>query len=505
MSVQEKTIKHSLHLLAKSSAIVLLGVICSKLFSYVYKVLIARSFGPETYGLFSLAFIIIGLGVTLASLGLFEGVVRFISLYRTKRPALIMPLLRWARHIVGFTSLFLAGLLFLFAPALAELFHTPALTLYLRVMACTLPFMVLANLSLSFIRAHERIREYSFVTNIIQNGARVFFLGTLLLMGITTQAVLISYTAGAIIFYLCAKRIAQSIHLLTKKNNASSLTSAKSALWRYSFPLIFIGVLGNLFYWIDSLVIGYYLTVTEVGLYNAAFTIASLFGVASEMFMQLFFPLIVREYAKRKYDVIQEVSKQVSKWIFVINVPLFILAFCFPGALLNVLFGEAYLSSAGALRILASGNLIACLFIALGGNLLSMQGKTRWLLGNTVLVSLINFSLNIYLVPRYGLEGAALGTVISWLTLCGLLLYEIQKTLGFIPIRRTFLRVVLASLFPTLLLFLLREHIPLTFLPLLGVILLFFSIYLVLVIKGGCLDRYDRDVLQTLERKLPFL
>lgn len=506
MRSQEKQITGSLHVLAKSSAIVLLGVVLSKLFSYLYKVLIARSFGPETYGLFSLALIIVGLLITLASLGLIEGLLRFVTLYRVKKPGFILPLTHFASRIVGGTAVLCAILLFFFAPWLADLFHTPALTLYLRVMACTLPFMALTGISLSLVRAHERISQYSFVTNIVQNGARLFFLGLLLLVGVKTNAVLISYTAGAIVFYLCARRIARRIILLkTKKRDDSKLSSLKQSLWRYSFPLILVGVIGNLFYWVDSLVIGYYLTVTQVGFYNAAFTIASLFGLASEMFMQLFFPLIVREYAKNNYSLIQEVSKQVSKWIFIINVPLFILAFCFPGALLNALFGEAYLSSAGALRILAFGCLFSSLFMALGGNLLSMQGKTRWLLGNTLLVSVINLALNIYLVPRYGLEGAATGTVLSWLVLCGLLLYEIHRTLGFIPIRRTFLSVLVVSLLPTGLLFFARERIPLTLAPLIGVIGLFFFVYLFLVILGGCLDRYDRDVLQTLERKLPFV
>lgn len=506
MASSETAVKGSLRLLAKSSAIVLLGVVLSKLFSYLYKVVIARSFGPETYGLFSLAFIIVGLVITLASLGLVEGLVRFVTLYRKKNPSFIAPLTRWASRIVGGTALLLAVLLFWGAPQLAELFHTPALTLYLRVMACTLPFMALANLSLSFVRAHERISQYSFVTNIVQNGARVFFLGLLLLIGVKTNAVLISYTAGAIMFYLCARSIARGITLIrTNEQNEQGLSSLKRALWHYSLPIIFVGVIGNLFYWVDSLVIGYYLTVSQVGFYNAAFTIASLFGLASEMFMQLFFPLIVREYAQKNYTLIREISKQVSKWIFIINVPLFILAFCFPGALLNALFGEAYLSSAGALRILAFGCLFSSLFMALGGNLLSMQGKTRWLLGNTLLVSVINLLLNIYLVPRYGLEGAAWGTVLSWLVLCGLLLYEIHKTLGFVPIRRTFLSVVVVSLIPTALLFFARERIPLTLVPLMSVIGLFFLVYLCLVILGGCLDRYDRDVLETLERKLPFL
>ena len=50
----------NLKLIAKSSVIVFAGIFLSKIFTYLYRIIIAREFGPEAYGLFSLALVISG-------------------------------------------------------------------------------------------------------------------------------------------------------------------------------------------------------------------------------------------------------------------------------------------------------------------------------------------------------------------------------------------------------------------------------------------------------------
>ena len=74
-----------LNLIAKSSLIVLLAVLISKILTYVYRIVIVRVYGPEVYGVFSLAIIIFTISITLASLGLYEGLLRYIPFYRGRK------------------------------------------------------------------------------------------------------------------------------------------------------------------------------------------------------------------------------------------------------------------------------------------------------------------------------------------------------------------------------------------------------------------------------------
>ena len=82
---ENKQFEKSLLLIVTSSSIFLIGLILSKIFSYVYQIIIARIFGPETFGLFYLSTMIVGLLGAFASLGLLEGLLRYISFYRGKK------------------------------------------------------------------------------------------------------------------------------------------------------------------------------------------------------------------------------------------------------------------------------------------------------------------------------------------------------------------------------------------------------------------------------------
>ena len=99
-------INHPLKLLAKSSLIVFVGLIFSKFFTYIYKIIIARYFGPEIYGLFSLVLIIFLWVGAFASLGLSEGILRYIPFYRGKKELnKIKYILRFSIIVLIFSSI----------------------------------------------------------------------------------------------------------------------------------------------------------------------------------------------------------------------------------------------------------------------------------------------------------------------------------------------------------------------------------------------------------------
>ena len=81
----QKKLDNSLKLVVKTSLIGLFGILIAKVFAFIYRTLIARSFGPEVYGLFSLSLIIIAWFVSFSSLGLSEGLLRYISIFRGKK------------------------------------------------------------------------------------------------------------------------------------------------------------------------------------------------------------------------------------------------------------------------------------------------------------------------------------------------------------------------------------------------------------------------------------
>src|SRR3989344_9480479 len=82
---EEHELNSSLRLVARSSIIVFIGLFIAKILSYIYRIIVAREFGAEAYGLFSLALMAAGWIGVLAVFGLNDGLLRYISIFRGKK------------------------------------------------------------------------------------------------------------------------------------------------------------------------------------------------------------------------------------------------------------------------------------------------------------------------------------------------------------------------------------------------------------------------------------
>jgi len=515
MKSNRSGLENNLKLIAKTSFIVFVGLVISKILGYAYRVIIARSLGPEIYGLFNLSIMIIGLFVTIASLGLSDGLVRYLSIYRErKQEDKLNYIFKISLWITSITSIVSGLILFIFANFISiSIFHEPQLIIYLQILSIAVPATVLMSVFLSVLRAYEKIEYYSFIFNILQNIFRVSLLILLLVLGIKTNAIPLSYTFGMIltvvVTYYFTNRLVPNI-FITRIKNLRNRKPILKELFNYSIPLTFHGLLITLFFWVDSFSLGYYKTVFEVGIYGAATAIALLLNLVPEIFSQLFFPLISKEYSKGNKKLVKELSKQVGKWIFIFSLPAFLLIIIFPGAALNILFGSDYLPATNALRILAFGALLSTMgFIS--NQLLSIIGKSKLVLFNSLIAVIVNFILNAFLVPMNkiagidnasGINGAAIATLISLILFNLLFIIQAYRNTLILPFRRKMLSVLILSIIPTLLLLYVRKINESRGLFYIGIMcLLFFIIYFVLMFIFKAFDRNDLLIIRKVFEK----
>lgn len=510
-------VNNSLKLLVKTSVIVFIGLLISKILGYTYRIIIARYFGPETYGLFSLAIVISGWFIAVSALGLSEGLLRFIPLYRGKKEyEKIKYLFRYILIILTITSI-LSGLLLFFLSGIiaTNIFHNSGLIIFLRIFSILVPASVIGYPFLAALRAHEEIPWYSFIFNIAQNVIKVAFIGLFVLLGIIANDIVAwSYLIGVasilLIGYLVCKY--KIPHIFYKDRLAEEdKILLKREIFSYSIPILFYSLISTIFYWIDSFSIGIYKSAIEVGFYNAAVPLAMVLGIAPELFMQLFFPMITREYSKRNIGLIEELSKQVSKWILLVNLPALALMLVFPGAFINIFFGSQYLVAQNALRILVIGSFISSLFIV-SNNLVSMIGKSKLVLMNIVIASAINLALNSILVPMQkigfidnslGLNGAAIATLVSVIVFNLLFVFQAYKHLSIVPLRKKMLNLVISAGIATSLLFYARTIINSNDLLTLSLLIFaFLAIYIGLIFATKSLDENDFMIIKSIWKKV---
>ncbi len=504
----EIEINKSLNLLAKGSFIVFIGVFLSKTLTYLYKFIIARSFGPESYGVFSLALIIVTIFSTLASLGLVDGLLRYISLYNNpKNIKKIKPLLKFSLIFCSISGVLFSLALFASAKLIAvNLFHDESLTKYLIYFSISIPFVLISNLFLSIIKANQQIFKYTFNLNILQNLIRVFGIFTMIFIGFKSQAIIGSYLLGvfslAIGSYIGAKKYILDVFSQEDVTYLERKTLRKAFI-SYSLPIVFAGFVGTMLYWIDSLVIGYLIDTTSVGIYSVAFTIVSLLGIAPELFMQLFLPIILKEYSNGKIKVIDQTSKQVSKWIGILNIPAFTLMFLFPELIITFLFGNQYLEATLPLKILAVGGFFSS-FTGLNTNLLSMKGKSKSILVTLFIASIINLFLDFVLIKKYGINGAAIATSTVWFLTLVAFAIQVYNSTKIIPVRRKLFRVVILSFIPATVLIIFSKYVSANLFGITLGLIVYFTTYLLIIIFSNSLDHNDYNLIKKIYSTFKF-
>jgi len=503
----QQNLDNRLKLVVKSSLIILIGIFLEKILNYSYRIIVARQFGPEVYGIFSLALMILGWFISFSALGLNSGLVRYISLYRGKKETdKIKFIFKISSRILWATSIFAGLVLFLASDFISiHFFKNAELSIFLKLFSITLPMTLLANSYLCVLRAFEKMGWYSFIFNILQNVLKVASIIMLILLGFKSNAVIYSYIISALGIFIAGYWACRALlpkifgkYSLGKKVKKETFKE----LFSYSWPLLFFGVIWSVFHWADSFMLGILTTVKDVGIYNAAVPLAFLLMLVPELFMLIFFPLVTKEYSAKNYVLVKELSKQVGKWIFALNLPILVLMLLFPGAFINFFFGAKYIAAESALRLLVIGTFIHSICMV-SNNLISMTGKSKLILGDIIVALFINIALGLFLIPIYGITGAAFATMTSLIILDIIFVLQAKHYTSVMPFRRKMFGIFLASLIPTGILLVIKNFLePITTIELILLGGFFGLLYLLLIFLFRCLDINDLQIINTLKKKI---
>jgi O-antigen/teichoic acid export membrane protein len=169
--------------------------------------------------------------------------------------------------------------------------------------------------------------------------------------------------------------------------------------------------LATLNYNFDTIVIGLMLSPMMVGLYNAAYKpVTVLLAMPTTYFIGLF-PALSRAHAQNQ-ESFREIATRSFGLAALGAVPLGIGAFFLAAPIIKFLFGPAYADAAMVLQILSW----SAVLVILRGTFrqsLNAAGKAGLDLRCAGSAVLLNVILNLLFIPRYGIIGAAVATLIS--------------------------------------------------------------------------------------------
>lgn len=202
--------------------------------------------------------------------------------------------------------------------------------------------------------------------------------------------------------------------------------------------------LALLSYNFDSLVLGFLLGATAVGLYGAAYRpLAAFLAVSSSYFLALF-PVLSRAH-RRDLSTFNDLVRASLELTTFVAVPVGICGYFFGPVAIRIIYGSGFEAGIPAIVILAC-SVALVLIRGTFRQALCAAGAQRLDLLCAALGSASNIALNFTWIPRYGLVGAAWATVASEVVWLVLIVATFKKRLGNPRLLRKLLKPGVAGL-----------------------------------------------------------
>ena len=377
----------------------------------IVSIVIGRLLGAEGLGIINLSNQLASTLLMLVLLGLPTVIL--------KETAIAVSNKNWA-HInnVIFTSLKinlpLAALVillsYLIIPFITEQFFEPSLEIPLIIITTAIIFQVVSRVFASGLNGYHKIWQSSLIGDTLSIVLVGFFIlfQFILNWSITVISIALSYALARLF-------VSVGITLYWKKNYVLKEKSIKEfipkALLRVSLPLLLVQVTNNIAGSIDSIMIGSFLSVKEVGLYAVAFKIA----FASSFFLMVtnavLAPKVATLFANKEIKKIEKTVQKVTSILVLFGI-IGLLFIVLGGKYILPIWGNEFTAGYYPLIILSIGQFFSIAAGSVGLILTLCNEQKIWgyvTLGSAILNTILNF----FFIKLWGVNGAAIATSIT--------------------------------------------------------------------------------------------
>jgi O-antigen/teichoic acid export membrane protein len=413
---------------------------------FVIALILARGLGAEGYGLYVLAVSAAALFASVSMLGIDDAMVRYIAILsgRTDRDGLSGTLqLGLIVGVLGGLTMG-AGLFVCAGPIADGLFDEPELAPLLRLLAAVVPFLTLSNVLLGTARGFRRMGSAAFAETVVQSVVRMGLVALLAIAG------WLHLSTAAIAFGLAD--VATSITLIALLNRGFPLRDALKRgvrrdareVFRYAIPLWLSGLLRHSRRNIQNVTLGAMSSIANVGIFSIANHVSLVATVTSTSLYVSSRPPMAQLHDAGDREGLARLYATTTRWTLGLNVPFFLVIVLYPEAILG-LFGGAFTNGATALIIVAFAGLVGAATGTCQG-MIDMTGHTRVKLGNAILNTVVLVGGGLLLIPRSGVIGAAVASLIAVATVNVASVLELWILERYLPFDRDWWKPYVAGL-----------------------------------------------------------
>lgn len=431
---------------------------------YLAQIILARMLAPDGYGLFAIGWTILRLFSIAGHLGMDYGVTKFGTKYWGKDETRLKSLV-----ILSTGSALISGVIFglilsVASPWLAEvLFKKMELEPILKGFALIFPFAT----TLRVLAATSNIQGKTIYGAISEDIAQPLIQVLLFILLLRTNNGISAAITSTIISYILSTIVAFTFvtYLIPGIFSVGIIAyDDLTPLFKFSLPAIAGATLGAFNLWGDRLLVGYFGTKFDTGIYQSISIITMLTTIILSGMKISTAPAISRLHHNNNHPEIAALSKSISRWCLYTTMPLLLFVLINANGVITIFFGKEYQDGTIPLLILTAGQ---CFYVAFGiiDQILLMTGRQKEWLVISAIVFLSTFILDAIFIPKFHLLGASIVSSTMILLLGILSIFYLKHHLNFWLLDISHFKIIGASFFSGITAYLLTNRLSLGTIP----------------------------------------
>lgn len=494
---------HDIAILAKGTVFSLVGKVGGRALQLFAQIILARILGPALYGLYVMGYTTYQLTSQVGLMGINDGVLLFAGQTSKIDDGPSMQVIRHALLLALINGIIFCALLFLLAPWIAlRVYHFPELINILRGFAVTVGLTIGLRVTAAITRISQRMQFTFIVEDVLPV---VINLGLIIVLVVSLKwslwgaiwAVMISYGVGLVLSFFFIHKIypAFTFFGVVYPNQAVELLG-------FSFFTFLSSIFYLLLYHSTTLMVGYFLSPTHTGQYQVAMNASWFAPLILTGFGAIFAPMIPRINKIGDRKRLNKLYKITTKWGLYLYIPIFLMLVLMPEQILGVVFGEKYLAGATPLIILSFGNLVNLATGSVASLFVMTKHEKFWAMLSGFSF-LLTASLGIWLIPFWGINGAAFSMSAGLILLNIIALIQLYRFLGLWPYDIRYLGGILAAFLTAIIIILIKWFYPPNNIIALIIVTLFAFISFAIILRAVGLSNDDKEFLRMMISKNP--
>src|SRR5881296_841270 len=401
-------------------------------FRGIFTFLVARLLGPAALGIFSVAWSTTDIISKIGVLGLDNAIITFIARSEAVgNRARSRALFRVAVVLGVAQSIVTAAIVIVALRFFNNRLHIqPQMVSALALVLCAMPGLALYRISTAVSRGMKVMQHDIYSRGMAEPITTTLAFLLALAVGFKESSPEVAAIVGTAASGLIALALAVTLfrHIPVQTDVVSSLGEARS-LVGYAAPISIYQLINAFISRLDLLMLGYFVgrapgvTLATVGVYSAVIGTANGLRKVNQAFNPIFAPVVAGMTATGDHEIAAVTYARLAQWMLWILLPL-VAVLSLAGSTILLIYGPAFWQGGRWLGIVALASAINA-FVSLGETVIMVQRPHLNLLHSSITCA-VAFAGLLWLIPRFGPLGAAVGILLPYVVQ-GLLRYAALK------------------------------------------------------------------------------